>query len=32
MCLGTCTSVGPTIEGIFARAADAGYQLALVTG
>jgi hypothetical protein len=32
LCLGTCTSTGPTVEGIFARAATSGYQLALRTG
>ena len=29
LCLGTCTSIGPSIEGIFARAAAAGYPLQL---
>lgn len=29
MCLDLCTSTGPTIEGIFARAAAAGYVLSL---
>jgi hypothetical protein len=32
LCLGTCTSVGPTIEGIFAEASVLGYQLTLRTG
>lgn len=31
LCIGTCTSLGPTIEGIFQQAADAGYQLTLRT-
>ncbi len=31
LCLGTCTSAGPTIEGIFAQAAAAGYPLVLRT-
>jgi hypothetical protein len=32
LCLGTCTSIGPTIEGIFEQAAVAGYPLTLRTG
>jgi hypothetical protein len=31
VCFGTCTSVGPTIEGIFAQAASLGYPLVLRT-
>jgi trypsin len=31
VCLGTCTSIGPTVEGILSRAALAGYNLTLRT-
>ena len=30
-CIGTCTSVGPTIQGILRRAAKKGYRVKLVT-
>ena len=29
LCLGTCTSIGPSVEGILARTAEAGYHLTL---
>jgi hypothetical protein len=32
LCVGTCTSLGPTIEGVFQQAAAAGYPLVLRTG